>query len=97
MLRPAQPGWLGGPRGSSDAAAAAAPARQYPPIKQEDVEHELLAWGFLEAIGSSSSEAAVAAARARRQALVEEGRVPLRFDSRGHYCHVFRCGRACCS
>jgi hypothetical protein len=32
----------------------------------------------------------VAAARARRQVLIEEGRVPLRFDSRGHYCHVFR-------
>jgi hypothetical protein len=73
-----------------DAAAAAAPAKHYPLIKKEDVEHELLSWGFKGAVGSSSGAEAVAAARARRQVLIEEGRVPLRFESRGHYCHVFR-------
>jgi hypothetical protein len=64
--------------------------KHYPPTKKEDVEHELLSWGFKGATGSSSDEGAVAAARARRQVLMEEGRVPLKFESRGHYCHVFR-------
>jgi hypothetical protein len=54
------------------------------------VEHELLCWGFKGAVGMSSGEEVVAAARARRQGLIEEGRVPLRFESRRHYCHVFR-------
>jgi hypothetical protein len=84
---------LGGPRGSfgtGHAAVDVTPKKHYPPIKKEDVEHELLSWGFKGAVGIPSCEEAVAAARARRQVLIEEGRVPLRFESRGHYCHVFR-------
>lgn len=74
------------------APRATAPARQYPVLRLEDVWAELLSWGYQGAVGSSGqggSIAAAAAAAATRR-LLEEGRVPLRFTSVGHYCAVFR-------
>lgn len=74
------------------APRATAPARRYPVLRVEDVWAELLSWGYQDAVGSSGqggSTAAAAAAAATRR-LLEEGRVPLRFTSVGHYCAVFR-------
>jgi hypothetical protein len=67
-------------------------AREYPVLRLEDVWAELLSWGYQGAVGSSGqgSSAAAAAAAAATRKLLEEGRVPLRFSSVGHYCAVFR-------
>jgi hypothetical protein len=80
------------PRAIGSGAPRALPAREYPVLRLEDVWAELLSWGYQGAVGSSgqgSSTAAAASAAATRK-LLEEGRVPLRFSSVGHYCAVFR-------
>jgi hypothetical protein len=73
-------------------AAVRPPGRQYPVLKLDAVWTELLSWGYQGAVGSSSqrgSGAAAASAAATRK-LLQEGRVPLHFDSVGHYVAVFR-------
>jgi hypothetical protein len=68
------------------------PSRQYPVLRLDAVWSELLSWGYQGAVGSSSqrgSGAAAASAAATRK-LLQEGRVPLHFDSVGHYVAVFR-------
>lgn len=73
-------------------APRAAPGKEYPTLRLEDVWAELLGWGYQGAVGSGSQSgsAAAAAAAAATRKLLEEGRVPLRFSSLGHYCAVFR-------
>lgn len=72
-------------------SAPAAPVRHYPVLKLEEVWAELLSWGYTGAVGGrSGSRGAAAPARAPAFQLLEDGKVPLRFTSVGHYCAVFR-------
>lgn len=76
---------LGGPRGPE---AVVLGNRYYPPLRLDEVVAELLSWGYLGAVGAENNASSSAALR--NKLLDASGKVPLKFGSRGHYCHVFK-------
>eukprot|EP00879_Flechtneria_rotunda_P007634 GHRR01008006.1.p1 GENE.GHRR01008006.1~~GHRR01008006.1.p1 ORF type:complete len:1552 (+),score=731.37 GHRR01008006.1:78-4658(+) len=63
--------------------------KQYPPLNMADVIADILKWGYPGA-NSGRSRQGESTAAAPKKLLLKNGEVPLAFESRGHYCNVFK-------